>query len=154
LLTVDWQAAEDLVQDVLIKVASRWERICKTGDPEPYVRQAIYRRAVDAWRVRRSRSQVIPEPQPVPDSSETTAVRLTLRAALARLTARQRAVLVLRFYQDLTEVQAAAVLGCSANTVKTQCRLALPRIKESSPELAEAFDRASTSAGEMEVRTR
>jgi RNA polymerase sigma factor (sigma-70 family) len=65
--------------------------------------------------------------------------RLVLREALLRLTPKQRAVLVLRYYEDLTESQAAAVLGCSPGTVKSQSRHALARLRELAPELAGLF---------------
>ena len=67
--------------------------------------------------------------------------RLTLAAALARLTPRQRAVLVARFYEDRTEVDAARVLGCSVSTVKSQTRHALERLRLLAPELAATFGR-------------
>lgn len=70
--------------------------------------------------------------------------RLLLREALGRLTPKQRAVLVLRFYDDLTEVQTATVLGCSPNTVKSQTRQALERIRALAPDLlAELTDEVS-----------
>ena len=70
--------------------------------------------------------------------------RLTLAAALARLTPRQRAVLVARFYEDRTEVDAARVLGCSVSTVKSQTRHALERLRVLAPELADTFGREET----------
>ena len=66
---------------------------------------------------------------------DATAARLDVAAALARLTDRQRAVLVLRFYEDLTEVETARALGCSVNTVKSQTRHALDRLRTLAPEL-------------------
>ena len=77
------------------------------------------------------------------DDEETIAHRIVLRDALARLTSRQRAVLVLRFYEDRTEVQTAEVLGCSVNTVKSQTRHALERLRALAPELADTFGRPS-----------
>lgn len=78
------------------------------------------------------------------DHSEAAARRLVLREALSRLTPRQRAVLVLRFYEDATEVQAAHLLGCSVSTVKSQTRHALERLRVLAPELAETFGQALT----------
>ncbi|MFG2039936.1 SigE family RNA polymerase sigma factor [Dactylosporangium sp. NPDC048998] len=142
LLTGDRQLAEDLLQDALARVAGRWASVARLGDPEPYVRRVLYTCAVDGWRrhVRRRRveqtaTEQRPELRGADDDAETVTRRLVLRDALARLTHRQRAVLVLRFYEDLTESQAADVLGCSVNTVKSQTRHALARLRELAPEL-------------------
>ena len=104
LLTGDHQAAEDLVQDTYVVLVRRWQ---KSGivDPEAYVRRILYSRFVDGWRRRR----LVEQPSAAPhdtisaDEAGAAADRLTLEAALSRLTSRQRAVLVLRFYEDLTE---------------------------------------------------
>ena len=141
LLTGDHQAAEDLVQDTYVVLVRRWQ---KSGmvDPEAYVRRILYSRFVDGRR--RRRLSELPWASP-PDASRgdeagTAIDRLTLKGALDRLTPRQRAVLVLRFYEDLTEVQAAAALGISPNTVKSQTRVALQRLRELVPEAVESFE--------------
>jgi RNA polymerase sigma factor (sigma-70 family) len=77
----------------------------------------------------------------VTESPDAVAARLTLAGALSRLTPRQRAVLVARFYEDRTEVDAARVLGCSVSTVKSQTRHALERLRVLAPELAATFGR-------------
>ena len=121
-------------------VAARWERIAAAGDPEPYVRRVLYTCAVDGWRRRRLREVLGAVPDaPGRGDAEDTDRRLLLRDALARLTARQRAVLVLRFYEDATEVQTAELLGCSVSTVKSQTRHALGRLRVLAPELEAAF---------------
>ena len=74
------------------------------------------------------------------DEAGAAADRLTLRCALARLTPRQRSVLVLRFYEDLTEIQTAAVLGISPNTVKSQTRVALQRLRQLVPDAVATFE--------------
>ena len=135
LLTGDAHLAEDLVQTALFKAAKSWHRI--EGDPEPYVRRILYTQNISWWRQRKHvREQALgsyDEPaRPVdPD------LRLTLEEALGRLTTRQRTVLVLRYFEDLTEVQTAAVLGIGAGTVKSIGRQALARLRALAPELAE-----------------
>ena len=141
LLTGDHQAAEDLVQDTYVVLVRRWQ---KTGavDPEVYVRRILYSRFVDSWRRRRLRELPTSSLPETPDGDEGSAAtdRLTLRDALARLTPAQRAVLVLRFYEDLTETQAAAALGISPNTVKSQTRVALQRLRELVPDSVASFE--------------
>jgi RNA polymerase sigma-70 factor (sigma-E family) len=141
LLTGDRQLAEDLVQEALTRVAARWAKVAAGGDPEPYVRRVLYTCAVDGWRRKRPREvlQAAHVEQGVADDTEAVTQRLALAAALSKLTARQRAVLVLRFFDDRTEAQTAAVLGCSLSTVKSQTRHALQRLQELSPTLAGSF---------------
>jgi RNA polymerase sigma-70 factor (sigma-E family) len=135
LLTGNHQAAEDLVQDTYVVMVQRWQK-AKRVDPEAYVRRILYSRFVDGWRRRRLVELPWAAPPDVPDVDLVDAAtdRMTLQAALARMTPRQRAVLVLRFYEDLTECQAAAVLGISPNTVKSQTRVALQRLRELAPD--------------------
>jgi RNA polymerase sigma-70 factor (sigma-E family) len=135
LLTGNHQAAEDLVQDTYVVMVQRWQK-AKRVDPEAYVRRILYSRFVDGWRRRRLVELPWAAPPDVPDVDLVDAAtdRMTLQAALARMTPRQRALLVLRFYEDLTECQAAAVLGISPNTVKSQTRVALQRLRELAPD--------------------
>ena len=126
LLTGDAHLAEDLVQTALFKAARGWHRI--QGDPEPYVRRILYTQNVSGGAAEAARDvarRVRRSPPPPAD----TDLRLTLEPALARLTARQRTVLVLRFFEDLTEAQAAAALGIAAGTVKSTTRQALARLR-------------------------
>jgi RNA polymerase sigma-70 factor (sigma-E family) len=143
LLTGDRQLAEDLVQTSLASTARHWPRV-RSGSPEAYVRQAMVRENVSRWR-RRKVAEVVMErvPEQVADVRDDLDQRLVLDAALQQLTPRQRAVLVLRFYDDLTEQQAAHALGCSVGTVKSQVHRALGRLRGLAPELAELFDDAS-----------
>ena len=141
LLTGDHQAAEDLVQDTYVVLVRRWQKVGKV-DPEAYVRRVLYSRFVDGWRRRRLRElpwASTPEAAGGDEAGHATD-RLMLEGALARLTSRQRAVLVLRFYEDLTEVQAADALGVSANTVKSQTRVALQRLRELAPDAVASFE--------------
>ncbi len=136
LLTGDHQRAEDLVQEALVKVALRWRRL-RDGYPEAYARQVIVRDNISWWRKHR-REVLVDPPESAPvDASDATERRLLLDRALAALTPRQRAVVVLRYYDDLTEQATADVLGVALGTVKSQTHLALRRLAQAAPELAE-----------------
>ena len=125
LLTGDHHDAEDLVQSALIKLVPKWTRI--KDHPEPYARQVLVRESVNRWRGRRWREETTAE---VPegmhhDSTDSTALLEDLR----RLSPRQRAVLVLRYFDDLTEADTAAALGISVGTVKGYAREALTHLR-------------------------
>ena len=129
LLTGDHHDAEDLVQSALIKVVPKWARI--KDHPEPYVRKVLARESVNRWRGRRWRevtTDVVPETMHN-DSTD----RIALLEELRRLSPQQRAVLVLRYFDDLTEVDAAAALGISVGTVKSHARDALARLRTQQP---------------------
>jgi RNA polymerase sigma-70 factor (sigma-E family) len=138
LLTGDWGLAEDLVQTALARAWPRWERINRRDDPEVYVRRVI----VNTWRTwtrRRWRgekaSPAVAEAPAGGDMATEVAMRMALRDALAALTGRQRAVLVLRVYDDLPEAQVADMLNCSVGTVKSTMSRALARLRDD-PRLA------------------
>ena len=125
LLTGDHHDAEDLVQSALIKVVPKWTRI--KDRPEAYVRRVLARESVSRWRGRRWRevtTDVVPEAT-YHDSTD----RIVLLEDLLTLSPRQRAVLVLRYFDDLTEAETAAALGISVGTVKSQVRDALARLR-------------------------
>ena len=152
LLTRDWAAAEDLLQTALMKAWFAWARL--DGEPEAYVRKIIATTYV-SWR-RRLWTREVSHGE-LPDRAgtarpETDAVedRHGLWPALGRLPARQRAVLVLRFFEDLTEAQVAVALGVSVGTVKSQTSRALARLRaDSGVDGGAAVLRASTSNGGM-----
>ena len=148
LLTGDHHAAEDLVQNVLIKIARHWRRIAGVSAPDAYVRRMLYHEHVSAWRRRGDEEPVaaVPEPPPSADLADTAVRRIELRKALGRLTPRQRAVIVLRFFEDLSEVDAAEVLGCSVGTVKSQTHYAIGRLRTLAPELADLYHDAEEYA--------
>jgi RNA polymerase sigma factor (sigma-70 family) len=100
----------------------------------------MYHQQVSWWRRRRVTEQLEPESLDWADADPTdaTALRLSLAAMLRRLTPRQRAVVVLRFYDDLSEAQAAEVLGCTVGTVKRHCHDAVQRLRAIAPELVDA----------------
>lgn len=141
LLTGDHQRAEDLVQEALTKVALRWRRL-SSGNPDAYALQIMVRDNISAWRKRRH--EVVTDSAgdagaavAVPDGVPAAERRMLLDRALAALTPRQRAVIVLRYYDDLSERDAADALGVTVGTVKSQTHLALRRLREAAPELAE-----------------
>jgi RNA polymerase sigma-70 factor (sigma-E family) len=137
LLTGDRHAAEDLVQEALIRVAGRWPRVVAQGDPDPYVRRVLYHQHVSLWRRSRHRPMPVPDlPEAVtPDPAGALTRALTVRAALARLTPKQRAVLVLRYFEDRSEAEAAQLLSCSVGTIKSQTSKALARLRQIAPDL-------------------
>ncbi|MFR9774884.1 SigE family RNA polymerase sigma factor [Micromonospora sp. MS34] len=138
LLTGDHQLAEDLLQTALARTYRHWRRI-RDGDPEAYARRVMYHQQVSWWRRRRvaERLEPVPAERGGGDHTEDTTLRLSLMAALRRLTPRQRAVVVLRFYEDLTEPQVAEALGCSLGTVKRHGWDAVRRLREIVPDLVE-----------------
>jgi RNA polymerase sigma-70 factor (sigma-E family) len=136
LVTGDHHRAEDLVQEALTQVALRWRRL-HSGHPDAYARQVIVRGNISWWR--RHRREVVADPPDQGTAAGAEAIadrRLALDRALAALTPKQRAVIVLRFYEDLTERDTADALGIGVGTVKSQTHVALRRLRESSPHLA------------------
>ena len=151
LLTGDHAVAEDLLQASLVRTAEHWHRIVG-GDPEAYLRRVMVNERTSRWRRRRYGVQVPtsteslaalpapagprwPSPTAEPDAADAVVRRTTLVAALAQLPPRQRAVIVLRFFDDLTEAQTAEMLGCSIGTVKSQAHQALARLRALAPTL-------------------
>ncbi|GAA1479310.1 SigE family RNA polymerase sigma factor [Nocardioides aestuarii] len=135
LMTGDLHDADDLVQVTLVKAVGAWDRIADR--PEPYVRRILAREATNRWRRRRWRELPTAD---LPDSAASTGrdpddVDL-LDRALATLSPRQRAVVVLRYYDDLTERDTADALGISVGTVKSHARDALTRLRALVPEAA------------------
>jgi len=136
LLTGDWYAAEDLVQVALAKVWPRWEALQSGGDPDAYVRRVVVTSFL-TWRRRRWHGETPTQALPDQPARADPLVGVELRDALTRLlptlTSRERAVLVLRYYDDLTEVQTAAILGWSVGTVKSQNARALGKLRVVAP---------------------
>lgn len=143
LLTGHHHDAEDLLQSALARAAPRWDRI---DDHEAYVRRILYTQAISHWRWRRRRPPEVltDELHALPHTlaaEPDVDLRLVLDNALDRLTPKQRAVLVLRFYEDRSESQTAELLDISVGTVKSQTRHALERLRRLNPQLAELIDR-------------
>ena len=132
----DTHAAEDLLQTALAKAAGRWKRL---ESPEAYVRQVLYRQQVGLWRLLRSRRETtvadLPDTPAREDGTGAAELRILVRRALARLTARQRAMLVLRYFEDCPEREVAELLGCSVGTVRSTTHRALARLRTLVPEL-------------------
>jgi len=132
LLTGDRQGAEDLLQDTLERLYVAWPRV---DDPVAYARTTLTRTAINRWRTRRRRPEVLlPEHDDRDDGisgdgSDARATHAVLMTALAGLPRRQRAVIVLRYLEDLTEADTAATLGCSVGTVKSQAHRALKSLR-------------------------
>lgn len=135
LLTGNHADAEDLVQVALVKAVPHWRKIRER--PEPYVRRILARESVSRWRRRRWREMSIANLPETPVEAPGVAEREDLRRALMSLAPRQRAVIVLRYYDDLTEAQTAAALGIGIGTVKSQTRDALARLRQVVPLSAE-----------------
>jgi RNA polymerase sigma-70 factor (sigma-E family) len=129
-LTGDWALAEDLLQTALAKAYPRWSRV-QRDDPEAYVRKIMINTWSSWWR-RKWRGELpsaqLPETT-APDGFAAVDSRQALRGALAQLPPRQRAVVVLRYHQDLPEAQVAELLGISVGTVKSQAARALAALR-------------------------
>ncbi|MEU8078211.1 SigE family RNA polymerase sigma factor [Catellatospora citrea] len=142
LLTGDQHLAEDLVNDALIRTHQVWHRL-RDSSPEAYTRKIMYHLQISWWR-RRKRSperltDVLPEPHAdsrrFVDEQARSVNRLALQDALNKLGARQRAVLVLRYFEDMTESEVAELLGVTVGTVKSQSAKALARLRAIAPHL-------------------
>ncbi|GAB3068982.1 SigE family RNA polymerase sigma factor [Micromonospora schwarzwaldensis] len=131
LLTGDRGTAEDLTQSALEKTHRRWERILRRDAPEVYVRRVMVNTAI-SWR-RRRRPLEVPlltsDGAPTPDAYARVEERQLLLTALRRLPPRTQAVLVLRYFEDLSEADTARVLGCSVGSVKSQASRGLARLR-------------------------
>jgi RNA polymerase sigma-70 factor (sigma-E family) len=144
MLCGDPHRAEDLVQSTLARLYRRWSRVEASTEPEAYVRAAVVNEFL-SWRRRRSSAEV-----PISDVARRAdeagggadpagghAARDAAWRLLATLPRRQRAVLVLRYYEDLPDAEIAAVLGCSASTVRSTASRALATLRAALP----VFDR-------------
>ncbi|WP_433206994.1 SigE family RNA polymerase sigma factor [Dactylosporangium sp. CS-047395] len=127
LLTGSVAAAEDLVQSCLLKIMPRFERV---AEPMPYLRRAMVNQRTSWWRaVRRELLSSAPPELGAGDPAGAFTERSALVAELKKLPARMRAVLVLRYWEDLGEAETAAVLGCSVGSVKSQASRGLVRLR-------------------------
>jgi RNA polymerase sigma-70 factor (sigma-E family) len=121
------EAAADLVQDALERTLLHWTRLRTRDNPEGYVRRIMVNRNISVWRHRR-RERLTDE---IPEAGhEDRHGDSELWRALQELPPRQRAVIALRYYEDLTEVEVAATMGCSVGTVKSQASKALEKLRQ------------------------
>jgi RNA polymerase sigma-70 factor (sigma-E family) len=147
LLTGDRFLAEDLAQTALTRVYASWRRVRRADDVDAYVRRVLVNANAGRFRKRRVAEHLVAVPADGRSHlpHEPLAERSALMAALAELPARQRAVVVLRYWEDLSEREVAEVLGCSVGTVKSQASKALARLRTSS--VLVDSDRGFTVAG-------
>jgi RNA polymerase sigma-70 factor (sigma-E family) len=128
----DHQLAQDLLQEALVKAYVAWPRLRDVTAAEAYVRRTIVTTAI-SWSRRRSYHErpvdLVPEQQR-PDDTEDLAAHGVLWEQVRGLPPRQRAALVLRYYEDLSEADTAELMGCSVGTVKSQVSAALGKLRE------------------------
>lgn len=128
LLTGDRYRAQDVLQETLVSCYLRWGRL---DAPEAYVRRVLYTTVVDWWRrpwTRERSVESVPDTAATADATEVHAERDRVLRSLARLPARQRAVVVLRYYEQLSEAETAQALHCSVGNVKSTSSRALHRL--------------------------
>jgi RNA polymerase sigma-70 factor (sigma-E family) len=140
-LTGDRWTAEDIAQTALARAFVAWRRVSRAEDPDAYLRRILVNASHHRFRRRRVTEQPGDPPEiPVDGPADLVGERTALLAALHQLPPRQRAVVVLRYWEDLTDAQIAATLGCSPSTVRSQLSRALAKLRES-PALGEGEDR-------------
>ncbi|MFJ6088122.1 SigE family RNA polymerase sigma factor [Streptomyces sp. NPDC092369] len=149
LLTGDWEQGRDLLQTALASTARRWSHLRDRQQPEIYVRRAMYHAQVDRFRLLSWRRETVTDTLPdqpstqVGDWSDTVVQRQDIMAALKRLPKRQRAVIVLRYFEDRPDAEIASILGVAQGTVRSQTHKALTSLRTT---LAAAEPSASSSA--------
>jgi RNA polymerase sigma-70 factor (sigma-E family) len=129
LLTGDWTEAEDLVQDALVRCERRWHGIA-ADDPHAYVRRAVVNSAANWRRRRRYELPLADEAGLTTDDTAAIDARIVLLAGLRRLPMAQRQVLVLRFFEQLSEAETAHALGIAAGTVKSRTARGLEALRD------------------------
>jgi len=141
-LTGDRGLAEDLAQTTLAKVYASWGKVSRASDPDAYTYRILFNANNERFRRKRVAehfADAVPE-QGAPDLSAAVEQRTVLMTALTELPPRQRAAVLLRYFEDLSEAQTAAVLGCSVGTIKSQTADALARLRRS-PHLTDGGSR-------------
>jgi len=133
-LTGDLGHAEDVAQAAFARAYASWPRVLGSGDPDAYVRRIVINCNNSRFRKRRVTESLVgavPEPagQPAPGPADVVGDSEALLRALRALGPRQRAVIVLRFWMDMSEAETAAALNCSVGTVKSQASRALAALR-------------------------
>lgn len=141
LLLAGHERADDLLQSALFRLAQYWPRVSRADSIDAYVRKVMYHEQASWWRRRRWREHSTAQPPDTAapgDLAAGVALRLRLRQALAQLPPRQRAAVVLRYYEDLPERDVAAIMSCSVGTVRSHTARALAKLRASCPDLVSA----------------
>lgn len=130
-LAGDPDTGADVLQEVLLRAQQRWPRIVASGVPEAYVRKMVVNELISTRRnvmarLRRERAHL---PAPLDDRSEQFAEREALVRLIRALPARQRVVIVLRYFEDMADADIAALMGCSVVTVRSQASRALAALR-------------------------
>lgn len=133
LLCGNGHTAEDIVQDALLRAHRRWDRVTLADSPDAYVRRIILNEH-RSWRRRRASTELTIEPASMPpaavdDSQDALAAKDLTWRLLQELSEQQRAVLVLRYYEDLTDADIAELLGCAPGTVRSLAARAFARLR-------------------------
>jgi RNA polymerase sigma-70 factor (sigma-E family) len=134
LLTGDWEQGRDLLQTALASTARRWSKLRDREQPEIYVRRALYHAQVDRFRLlswgRETVTDTLPDQLSARvDWADTVVQRQDIMAALRRLPKRQRAVIVLRYFEDRPDHEIATILGVAQGTVRSQTHKALASLR-------------------------
>jgi RNA polymerase sigma-70 factor (sigma-E family) len=136
LLTGDRGEAEDLLQEALFRLSRAWRRVSESMSLDAYVRRTMVNLCISRWRRRRIRTvtvAAVPERRGA-DDADCVSDRDEIWRALATVPPRMRAVLVLRFYEDLSEADIAAILDCTVGTIKSQTARGLVKLRNALPE--------------------
>jgi len=128
-LTGDRQLGEDLAQTALARAYASWPRVRRAGDPDAYVRKIMVNANHGRFRKHRVPERLTDRPPDTVLADPVSDDRSTLIAALMTLPYGQRAVVVLRYWMDMTEAETAATLGCSIGNVKSQASRALAKLR-------------------------
>ena len=151
LLCGDWHLADDVTQTALIKMYAAWPRIRRDDKPDAYAHRVLVNSWVDErrrpWR-RSERGGDRPATAELPDLTDQALTRQVVLRALGALAPRQRAVIVLRYWEDLSVQQTASALNCSVGTVKSQTSKAQDRLRTLLGDRVDDFAHHATTTSE------